>query len=185
MLGKGKQPADRAMGRTAGTKGLAERHCCQSWTWWPSLGNWGSRNLESGRRQGKWRGTDVIYHPLQPPWVHRMPLCSGTWTVAVLLLITLTARKHSLVINSLIHPLLAFPVHPLLGQQQKYFAWKLLISANHLKGAPPLSFCTTHWPEEVIPSRGLHSQQPCATGNSSLHLRCHLTEWGFLLSHLH
>lgn len=56
--------------------------------------------------------------------------------VAVLLLITLTARKHSLVMNSLIHPLLAFPVHPLLGQEQRYFAWKLLLSASHLKGDP-------------------------------------------------
>lgn len=42
----------------------------------------------------------------------------GTGTVAVLLLITLSARKHSLAMNSLIHPILAFPVHPLLGQQQ-------------------------------------------------------------------
>lgn len=93
---------------------------------------------ETGKVNRHWGDSPSTKHPLQPPRVHRMPPCSGTQTVEVLLLITLTTRKHSLVMNSLIHPLLAFPVHPLLGQQQKYFAWKLLIPENHLKGAPPL-----------------------------------------------
>lgn len=98
--------------------------------------SWNWEDTEKVNRQ--WCDPPSTKHPLQPPQVHRMPTCSGTWMAAVLLLITLTARKHSLVMNSLIHLLLAFPVHPLMDQQQKYFAWKLLISANHLKGAPPL-----------------------------------------------
>lgn len=63
ILGKGKQPADRA-------KGLAGWHCCQSWTWRPSLGDWGSRNPETGKRLRRWTGTDVIHHP---PSIHFSP----------------------------------------------------------------------------------------------------------------
>lgn len=59
-------------------------------------------------------------------------------TVAALPLVIPTAREPILVTNSPIHPLLAFSVQSLLGQQQSYFGWKLLVSVNHLKGAPAL-----------------------------------------------
>lgn len=62
--------------------------------------------------------------------------CSRTQAAAALLLIVLTGREHILVMNVLIHLLLAFCVQPLLGQLQSYFGWKLLVSGSHLKGDP-------------------------------------------------
>lgn len=60
------------------------------------------------------------------------------------------ARARVPEINSLIHPLLGFSVQPLLGQQQSYSGWKLLVSVRRLKGAPAL-FALTRWPEEITP----------------------------------
>lgn len=60
------------------------------------------------------------------------------------------ARARVPEINSLIHPLLGFSVQLLLGQQQSYSGWKLLVSVRRLKGAPAL-FALTRWPEEITP----------------------------------
>lgn len=59
--GKGKHPADRATGRSAGTEGQARCYHSHGWTWQPSLTSWErqQQSSDSGRRLGMWASTDA------------------------------------------------------------------------------------------------------------------------------